>query len=45
MTMTRKVVREFATFPAVVIAAFALRNAIVLIVLATFAAGALLRPY
>jgi hypothetical protein len=33
-----------AVFPAVVIAAFALRNAAVLIALATFAVGALLRP-
>lgn len=43
--MTHKAVREFAAFPAVVIAAFAVRNAIVLIALATFAVGALLRPY
>jgi len=39
--MTYKAVREFAEFPAVVIAAFAFRNAGVLIVLSTLALGAL----
>lgn len=43
--MTRKAVRQLAAFPAIVVAAFAVRNAIVLIALTTFALGALLRPY
>lgn len=43
--MTHKAVRQLAAFPAIVIAAFAVRNAIVLIALTAFAVGALLRPY
>ncbi len=43
--MNQKIVREHAEFPAVVIAAFAVRNAAVLILLAIFVIGALLRPY
>jgi hypothetical protein len=39
--MTYKAVREFAEFPAVVIAAFAFRNALVLIALSVVALGAL----
>jgi hypothetical protein len=43
--MTYRAVREITVFPVVVIVAFARRNAVVLIALATFAVGALLRPY
>ncbi len=39
--MTTKVVREFAAFPALVVAAFVVRNAGVLIALAALALGAL----
>jgi hypothetical protein len=43
--MTHKAVRDLAAFPVIVIAAFAFRNAAILIALAVFAVGALLRPY
>ncbi|HWV53045.1 hypothetical protein [Pseudorhodoplanes sp.] len=39
--MTNRVVSEFAAFPALVIAAFLVRNAAVLIVLSVLAIGAL----
>jgi hypothetical protein len=43
--MTYKAVRELARFPAIVIAAFMVRNAAVLFALSVLTVGALLRPY